>query len=220
MERKTTKSPPNRVREHRKRAGLTLDGLGARIGLSASQVSRLESGEHRLTADKISEIARALGIAPADLINHDVTAGLQKGRADSHNPAAARLNYGDRNFPIYGSARAGLDGIYMDTDPIAFTHTPPELIGVNGAYGVNVVSDSMEPFVRNGDHVHVNPHIPPRPGSFVVVHLDDDTAMVKRLVRRTAERVILEQLNPPGEIEIETRRVRNLHWVCGTALLR
>lgn len=66
---------PNRVRELRKAAKLTLGQLGDLIGTTATHVARLEKGERDLGYGWMRAIARALKVSPADLLN-DSDGGL------------------------------------------------------------------------------------------------------------------------------------------------
>lgn len=56
------------VRAARQAAGLSLGELAAASGISASTLSRLESGERRVTIDALERIARALGTTVTALL--------------------------------------------------------------------------------------------------------------------------------------------------------
>jgi len=58
----------NRLREYRKRAGLTLESVSERLGLSISQVSRLERGASDLTGERLQQFAGLYGVRPADFL--------------------------------------------------------------------------------------------------------------------------------------------------------
>lgn len=59
------------LRAHRTERGLSLDALGRRAGMSASLLSRLESGARRLSVDHLATLARALEVSVDALL--DVT---------------------------------------------------------------------------------------------------------------------------------------------------
>jgi transcriptional regulator with XRE-family HTH domain len=59
---------PNRIREHRRAAGLSLEKLGQRIGRTKATMQSLETGEMNLTVQYMREIAGALAVAPTDLL--------------------------------------------------------------------------------------------------------------------------------------------------------
>lgn len=58
-----------RVRHRRKAAGLTLDGLGERVGLSASALSLIETGRREAKVSVLAGVAGVLGCTLADLLD-------------------------------------------------------------------------------------------------------------------------------------------------------
>jgi transcriptional regulator with XRE-family HTH domain len=58
----------NRIRELRERAGLSQAQLAELVGTTQAEISRLETGERRLTVDWMARIARALMLRPSDLL--------------------------------------------------------------------------------------------------------------------------------------------------------
>lgn len=59
----------NRLKEYRKKAGLTLEDAGHRLGISTSQVSRIEGGSSDTTLTRLGEFAQLYGCHAADLID-------------------------------------------------------------------------------------------------------------------------------------------------------
>lgn len=64
----------SRIREYRKRAGLTLEELAAKVGMTDGNLSKLERGQIGYTQYTLESLARELGCRPIDLIA-DVSAG-------------------------------------------------------------------------------------------------------------------------------------------------
>lgn len=60
--------PDNRIRELRKRARLSQQELGERVGLHQTQIGNLENGGRNLTIEWARRIARALDVTVADLL--------------------------------------------------------------------------------------------------------------------------------------------------------
>lgn len=58
----------NRIREIRTHLGLTQEQLADRMGVSRRQVGFLETGERGLDLKWMGKVAKALGVAPQDLI--------------------------------------------------------------------------------------------------------------------------------------------------------
>ena len=93
------------------------------------------------------------------------------------------------------------------------------LASVNNAYAVFVSGDSMEPRYLPGETVYVHPGKPVRKGHFVVVQIAGDTddapprGFVKKFVGWIGSRLVLEQYNPPGEIEFDKADVISVHRI-------
>lgn len=61
----------HRVRHHRKRAGLTLDELGGRVGKPAPYLSLLENGKKEPKLGLVNDLATALGVDATDLLSSE-----------------------------------------------------------------------------------------------------------------------------------------------------
>jgi transcriptional regulator with XRE-family HTH domain len=61
--------PKNRLRELRKRAGLTQADLARQSGVSQPAISQLENDERPLTIDWMRTFARVFGVSTADLLD-------------------------------------------------------------------------------------------------------------------------------------------------------
>jgi transcriptional regulator with XRE-family HTH domain len=57
-----------RIRARRKKQGVTLAVLAARVGMSAATVSRIETGNQEITVEQVHGFADALGCDPIDLM--------------------------------------------------------------------------------------------------------------------------------------------------------
>jgi transcriptional regulator with XRE-family HTH domain len=60
-----------RIREFREKRGLTLEQLGAKIGMDPGHLSRIERGERPVTVDQLRQIARELECRPEDFLMID-----------------------------------------------------------------------------------------------------------------------------------------------------
>lgn len=60
--------------ERRQRAGLSQGELGARLGRNQRYISRIETGQHRVTVVDLIEIAEALGFDPMAAVRRVVKA--------------------------------------------------------------------------------------------------------------------------------------------------
>lgn len=94
----------NRIRELREARGLSAADLADLVGTSQPQITRLERGERRLTADWMTRLARALNCTPADLMAAATLAGLAEDVAPyvpEGAGQAAAVALGARNLGFY-----------------------------------------------------------------------------------------------------------------------
>lgn len=57
-----------RVRDFRTRAGLTLEQLGERAGVSGAFVAHIEAGRKNASLATVRKLARALGVSPSEML--------------------------------------------------------------------------------------------------------------------------------------------------------
>lgn len=87
-------SVPSRIRNLRKKNGLTLEVLAAKVGIHKGHLSRIENGEKSPSLATLEAIAKALGVGMAELFGekanqHDITVvrkseGVSTGDADTY----------------------------------------------------------------------------------------------------------------------------------------
>jgi phage repressor protein C with HTH and peptisase S24 domain len=119
-----------------------------------------------------------------------------------------------RDVPVYGIAVAGEDADFrLNGNEVDRAVRPPGLKNVKGLFALYVSNDSMYPAWREGALFYVNPNRPPKVGDDVVVEyhpLDGEpgAAFLKRLKSRSRGKYVVEQFNPPQELEFEQSQVR------------
>lgn len=223
MLRTMQNSPRLYIREWRKAAGLTQDQLAFAIGRDKSVVSKLERGKSGLTEVVINAIADTLRVPPQALYMPPGDEPNNLRLAGPEDPLPARASW-PRDVPVHGTAAGAVTGaMQIEADStVDYVLRPPGIAGARDVYGLYVVGDSMEPRYFEGDLVYVHPGRPVRVGDFVVVQTqahdhDPPQSYIKRLTRRTAENVILEQFNPAETfITIPARFVIKMHRVLTT----
>lgn len=219
----------NRIREARKRSGLTQARLGELMGVGQTTIQGWENGRNEPALENLNKLAEKTSSDKNWLI------GL-KPQADSppenNNPGAiapfpsglVKIEPGSRlpktnDLPILGHVRAGAMGLFLDQGVVGgYAMRPSVLEGNAAAYAVRVYDDSMKGKLEAGWVLQVDPLRDPRPGDFVVVQTGDGQAFVKCLVRRTDRAIICEQFNPPKQVEYPARKTK-LHLVVGIDLI-
>lgn len=123
-----------------------------------------------------------------------------------------------RDVPVYGVA-AGSDahesfnlewGAAVD-----YVARPPGIAQTRDVFALFVTEDSMEPRYFRNELVYVNPHRPARPGDFVIIALhardgDPPLCYLKRLLRRNATEIEVEQYNPPRRLTYPIPQVQRI----------
>jgi SOS-response transcriptional repressor LexA len=130
---------------------------------------------------------------------------------------------GDK-MPVFALGTKEVDGWFSWSGEIAdYVLRPPTLAGATNAYAVYVAGSSMEPRYYVGELVHIHPGKPVTIGSFVLAQIrsggegEPPRASIRRLAKRTATILRLEQLNPPKEIDVKVTDLLSLHRIVGSA---
>jgi phage repressor protein C with HTH and peptisase S24 domain len=126
-----------------------------------------------------------------------------------------------RNMPVMGTTAGAKEGAFQLSaggEPIDYIRRPQHLDGARNAYALYVVNDSMYPKYEPGDPVFVHPDKPVQVGDYVVVQVHNHDggsveAYLKKLVRRTATKVVLEQFNPAKTMELKVKDIIAIHRV-------
>lgn len=223
---KLSMASANNIERLRTEAGWSRPTLAARMGTSPQQVERLEKGQRRLTTDWIEKAASALGVAPTAIISNDE---LPPPNARPIKFEGASLDRLREDLPIYGTALGAprivegeaIEQTFLNSgEVIGHAKRPVILNGHNDAYGLYTVGHSMYPKYDEGEMLIAQRKRPARVGDDVVVFLralgdEDDgerarAVLVKRLVRKTANYIELEQFNPAITFRIPTDQVLHI----------
>ncbi|MBB3313669.1 SOS-response transcriptional repressor LexA [Rhizobium sp. BK196] len=129
------------------------------------------------------------------------------------------------DLPIYSAVRGGSwsDSVVVSSDPIDYVKRPEPLARAKNGYGLYVLGDSMVPAFRNGDLALVHPNLPYSAGDEVIIsthdHHGEHYAILKQLVRATADTWHLRQYNPPdgepAEFSLPREKWPTCHLVVG-----
>ena len=109
------------------------------------------------------------------------------------------------------------------TETIGTVARPPAFAANRNLYALYIRGYSMEPRYEEGELIYVDPRRPPSIGDHVVVQLRDGNghdgedrvvmAVIKRLVRRTASGIELEQYNPRMTFRLPIEAIAHVHRV-------
>lgn len=222
-----------RVRARRKELGLSQSAVGRLAGgISYQAVQQIEGGGE---SRHLVAIAKALKVWPEWLqsgsgpkeqsfVNPDTNRDTGLTNDKLTHQSSGPKDGSQETLKVLGMAEGGPDGWSLwNGDVIETIRRPDNLIGVEGAYAVYVMGHSMEPRFNQGEHAHIHPHKPLEPGCYVLVQrkpvdgYPTPLAIVKRLVRRSGSKVVLEQLNPPKTFDVKSDEIVSIHRVVGSS---
>lgn len=202
-------------------------------GLTVSTYVSHENGTRGLTVSAAKRYAAILGIGWQHLIDAapDVRAVTpNRGLTPENLVNESNVRFGNvltrpdgRDLiPVLGATEGGDNGAFhYNGETVDRVARPPFLAGATHGYALYVVGESLAPRYHPGEIVYVHPGKPVTVGSYVVIQVkapdggETPLAFLKRLVRRTAKTVFLEQYNPKRTIEIPTADVVSIHRVVG-----
>lgn len=189
---------------------------------------------------KLGRLADALHLSVDQLLGRrpieDPPRIMEAVRADSVGDVRQRFRGFPRDLPVYGTAlghNLNFDGdgnaeievtLVEPTDVINRVLRPPILEGDPEAYAFYVQGDSMFPAHRPGKLRFALTRKPPQIEDDVIVQLrvpvDDGqdgeevvAVLIKTLVKRTSEYVVLRQYNPPREFKVPREMIAKIHLV-------
>lgn len=226
------------LRALQEQSGLSYDAIAKRAGYNGrSSVQRYFSQDYDPKFLPLS-VAEKLALAFEDTeVGRDAImalAGMPERNARVVKFEGATAVQLPRDVPIFGTslgASLDFDGRGVEQtmlnsgETIGYLPRPTVLNGVRSAYGLYVQGSSMSPRYEDGETIFVTNSKqarPPRIGDDVVVYLRDceeddgdraSAVLVKRLVRRTASYVELEQFNPGVTFRLDANKVLRMDRV-------
>lgn len=235
------KTTGQRLRALMDRAGLSVRAFAIASGYShGSGVQRYiePDFEGHLKPDVATKMAKALvgrGTPPIESSEVFDLIGVPPSNGEPFKLEGAADVSMARDLPVYGTslgASREFDGRAIEQtmlnsgSVIEYRPRPTVLEGKRFAYGLYVQGSSMSPRFEDGEMVFASDSRASRPaqiGDDVIVYVldpeeidDGETAcavLVKRLVRRTATYVELEQFNPACTFKIDAGLIRRIDRV-------
>jgi SOS-response transcriptional repressor LexA len=220
-----TSEAARRLKLLREQAGISMRAVAEHLGWSITRYQHYEDRYRRRFLP--IELARALadlfatrGIEQATVME---LAGVGPGQplprlagleaAPPPSPPVA-----PRDLPVMGAVKGGSEGFYFNEgEPKEYVLRPAALAGAANGFALYVDGDSMEPRYFAGELVYVNPNRPLTKGCFVAVEMKDGQGFIKQFVKRSDEQLVLRQFNPPKDLRLHTRDVKQVYRITGSA---
>lgn len=216
----------NRIREIRKKRGLTLEELSEMTGISHTHLSRIEGGKRGLSLENVIKIARSLEVEPIEVTDEFDHEDLERA-ADLPSLIASKPDDGDvENLTIVSGAGGGglLDVEYRDNghlvDPSmsdGFWSFPESIKAgwknLDHIKALPVIGDSMEPTLIKGSTVFIDTsYTYPNPEDVYACDVGDGLVIKRlKLVPRSEKILVIsdntERYGQPDELLREEVRV-------------
>jgi hypothetical protein len=202
--------------------GTNANRVAAAIGKPNTTINRFSNGKavHRMARDTVNALRGAFPEFPGFVDRPEPNGAV----IAMEGPSLERMR---PNFPVYGTALGAdrrVDGEAVEqttlnrAEVMMYVKRPTLLNERADTYGLVVAGSSMEPRHMDGEMIVVDPKGRVRPTEDVVVYLrptepeqdDGETAravLVKRLVRRTASYIELEQYTPAIRFQVRTDEI-------------
>lgn len=210
-----------RLKSIRARA-IGLRQLARAIGWEASKYQYYEDQYKKtyLPRDFIERIKPHVvgrGDPPVTLAEIDALAGYPGATGDdvqaigSTRMLPEAMREGRPDIPVWASAEAGTEGaMVLTAEPIDYIRRSERMLGVRNPFAFYVIGTSMSPAVEHGDQVVIHPAMPVQPGRdcvFIQEGADGQMlALVKRLLRSTADHWRVRQFNPPKDFDLPKKK--------------
>ena len=165
-----------RLRELRRRTGVTLEELGQKTGLAPSTIQRYESGRIRRPREEIiRQIAELLDSSYEELT--DTESSDFEDDVVSNAPIADLVC-----VPVIGSLRG--DGVYTSQDILSYEYVPKGLIRKDIKHVfITVDEDAMYPHLHEGDMVLVRYTDKVNTGDYVLISREGGRSMIRKFIR-------------------------------------
>ena len=197
---------PNRIREWRNRRHMSLAELGEMVGLSRSEISKLESGSRRVRADHLVILAKALKASPEDLMDKDTVRDML-GDLPPQPPEPVP------SLPVAQARRQNGAVVVLPGPTNLAVEAPPQLANLSGAYAFYMPDTSLEPRVPVGALLYVHPLLPPRAGDLALVTLGGAPPLLAAVERQDHTLRAIAGDAPP--VDLDDPRVTGTMRVAG-----
>ena len=205
----------NVIKEARKARKITQGQIAAEFGITRNAVTIWETSDSGPQRDRLPRLADFLGIDLAAAMRGEMVfldgLAVEQPKPQPNvrlAPQAEKVELpkfkGPRDVPVLGTGVGGDEGDFrFNGQTIDYAPRPPGIEGKKDVFVVYIVGDSMAPRFEDGDPAYIDPNRRPKARDYVVVELkgEDDgeagDAFVKRLIRRSGGKVVVEQHNPP-----------------------
>lgn len=174
----------NKLKELRKKKGLTQEDLAKYLGVSIMSIFNYEKGAYGMSEETLIKLSELLGCTVDELL------GVERKYPSNIFPLEKPIT-----LPVYGEIAAGV--------PLSTEQSPTgEYIYEDQAYGdgnhivLRVSGDSMSPDIMDGSYAIIRCQNYAQPNQIVAVCLDKEFATLKKYIPQPNGSAIFQPINP------------------------
>lgn len=215
------------IREAREKRGWSQKYLGELVGVSQPAIKKIESGE-TIKSKHLPKIAQLLNIDLSLLdpaMSPDSNSPVRKIASPNQPLRVSRLEQdqilGKYDLPVFSLAPGGQGALVLSNQPFRAIARPQNLLGIEGAFGIQIVGDSMAREYREGDIAYVDPHAPPRVGEACLFQ-SEEHGTIKVIIRyleksphHSAEFWFVSQSNPEKKFQLKKSEWQTCYVLVG-----
>lgn len=159
-----------RLKEERKKIGISQKDFGRKIGVAESTISLYESNKRSPDKEILKKISLVLGVSVDYLLGEDT-------------PYLTSKESKYVRIPVLGRVVAGIP-MYAIEETIDWEEIPREMAETGEYFGLKVKGHSMEPRILEGDVVIVKRQPDVESGKIAVVLINGNEATLKRVKKQ------------------------------------
>lgn len=187
---------------------ITMKDLSFRLGRNHAYLNQfIERGyPWELKLEDRIFLTGVLGCSLEDL-------SVDKSRSRSMGPSVSamkkmplRLTAHEGEIPILGRVSNGCLRLVSAGKDVVVRPTPRPVVlaGVTDAYAVYMPDESMQPAIREGWLLYINPERVARSPNHVLIRMKDGTAIVRNFIQRKKSGIWVQSFNPSRQYIIPT----------------
>lgn len=199
----------------------TLTKLASVCGLSSTTLTKHANATTSPSVRTLRQVAKHLGCRVEDFLV-DEPGPQPQAAASSGKPVIRRRSSqrADRKeLPVRGTAfGSALNGFEISPNVIEYVDRPPGLEGVDDAYAIYVVGDSMIPRHNPGELRFIHPYRMYKAGDSIIIQIKNHQsapieAYIKAFKRVSNDDVVAEQYNPQATLQYRKNTIYAIHKV-------
>jgi len=202
-----------RIRELRKKLGLSQEEFGKRLGVTLRTIARYERGETKIPNRTLCQIEQTFNVNPEWLRHGKGEMFKPKPKSNLEFLGAVPYDFVLMPVPVVDfevGAGKGLYSVLSQTSEVKLVWVPKKYSN-HRLFFFRVSGDSMKPRLQNKDWVVADLDAPVHNGDLAVVELANDEVMVKKFRQKKEGIIILESYNPDYEpIIVKPEEIKNL----------